>query len=390
MAAIPLSYNYRNLLARKLTTLMTVLGIALVVFVFTAVLMLANGLTKTLVSTGSDENFVIIRKSANSDVLSSVSRDSARTIETFPEIAAGADGKPMINKQAVLIINLHKMGSNDMGNVIVRGVSPEALKLQPNLKVIQGKTFDPAKSEVIVGKSINERFQGCKVGQSLKFGGRNWTIVGVFEVNGSGFESEVWGDVEQMMIAFNRPVYSTMVARLKNKKDAGAFKTRLESEPRLNQLEIKNEKEYFGEQSRALASFLTYLGVFITVIFSFGAMIGAMITMYASVANRTTEIGTLRALGFLRRNILLAFLLESLLIAIVGGVLGILLASTLEFVSISMLNFSTFSELAFGFELSTGIVIGSMVFAIVMGVVGGFFPAIRASRLAIVTALRAQ
>lgn len=388
--AIPISYNYRNLLARKLTTLLTVLGIALVVFVWTAVLMMANGLTKTLVSTGSDNNVIVIRKSANSDVLSAVSRDNARLIETFPEIATSEDGKPLISKEAVVIINLYRKGSNDMGNVIVRGVSLDAVKMRSQVKIIQGRIWEPAKSEIIVGRSINERFKGCEIGQTLKFGTRNWLIVGVFDAQKSGFESEVWGDIEQMMSAFNRPVYSTMIARLRDQNQKSAFKTRFESETRLQQLTIKGEKEYYGEQSRPLANFLTILGGFITVIFSFGAMIGAMITMYASVANRTVEIGTLRALGFLRRNILLAFFVESLLIAFIGGVLGILLASTLQFVTVSMLNFSSFSEVAFSFRITPVIAVISLGFAILMGIVGGFLPAIRASRLNIVTALRAS
>lgn len=387
--AIPLSYNYRNLLARKLTTLMTVLGITLVVFVFAAVLMLAYGLRKTLVSTGSLDNFIVIRKSANSDVLSQVSRDSARLVETFPEVTLQSDGKPLTSKEMVVIINLSKYGSNDMGNVIVRGVSPVAMKMRPQVKLIQGRMFDPGKSECMVGKSISDRFQGCKIGQQLKFGARMWTIVGVFEAQKSGFESEIWADVEQMMSAFNRPVYSTVLVRLKDVRELPAFKTRFESESRLSQLEVKNEQKYFGEQSEALATFLTWLGLVITIIFSFGAMIGAMITMYASVANRTVEIGTLRALGFRRHSILVAFLLEALLISGIGGLLGLLLASTLQAWTISMLNFSTFSELAFGFTLNSSIVIWSIVFSLVMGVIGGFLPAVRASRLNIVTALRA-
>jgi putative ABC transport system permease protein len=388
--AIPISYNYRNLLARKLTTLLTVTGVALVVFVLTAVLMMANGVKKTLVSTGSDNNIIVLRKSATSDVLSAVGRDSARLVETFPEIATAEDGKPMISKEAVTIINLYRKGSNDMGNVIVRGVSTDAVKMRSQVKIIQGRIWDPAKSEIIIGKSIYERFKGCDIGQTVKFGTRNWLIVGVFDAQKSGFESEIWGDIEQMMSAFNRPYFSTMIARLRDQNQKSSFKTRFESETRLQQLQIKDEKEYYNEQSRPLASFLTVLGGIITGIFSFGAMIGAMITMYASVANRTVEIGTLRALGFLRRSILLAFLLESLLIALIGGALGILLASALQFVTISMLNFSSFSEIAFSFNLTPLIIVISFLFALMMGILGGFLPAIRASRLNIVNALRAS
>lgn len=388
--AIPISYNYRNLLARKLTTLLTVLGIALVVFVWTSALMMANGLKRTLVSTGSDNNVIVLRKSATSDVLSAVGRESARLVETFPEIATAEDGKPMISKEAVTIINLFRKDSKDMGNVIVRGVSLDAVKMRPQVKIISGRIWDPAKSEVMVGRSINERFKGCGIGETLKFGTRNWLIVGVFDAQKSGFESEIWADIEQTMSAFNRPYFSTMIARLRDQKQESVFKTRFESETRLQQLQIKGEKEYYDEQSRPLAKFLTALGKGITGIFSFGAMIGAMITMYASVANRTVEIGTLRALGFLRRSILLAFLLESILIALVGGALGILLASALQLKSISMLNFASFTEIAFGFDLSPIIVLESLAFALGMGILGGFLPAVRASRLNIVNALRAS
>jgi ABC-type antimicrobial peptide transport system permease subunit len=388
--AIPISYNYRNLFARKLTTLLTITGIALVVFVWTAVNMMSAGLKKTLVSTGSDDNVIVIRKSANSDVISMVSRDNAKLVETFPEIATSEEGKPLVSKEAVVIINLYKKGSNDMGNVIVRGVSQDAIKLRSAVKIIQGRMWDPAKSEIAVGRSIFDKFKGTEIGQTMKFGGRNWLIVGVFDAQKSGFESEIWGDIEQMMAAFNRPLYSTMIARLKDPSQKGAFKTRFESETRLQQLTVKEEKKYYDEQSGPLSGFVRYLGGFITIVFSFGAMIGAMITMYASVANRTVEIGTLRALGFKRRSILLAFLLEALLISLIGGIIGILIAAFLQFKSLSMINFASFSEIAFGFNLTPQIVVSSLIFALFMGIFGGFLPAIRASRLNIVNALRAS
>jgi putative ABC transport system permease protein len=388
--AIPLSYSYRNLLARKLTTLLTLSGVALVVFVFAAVLMLDSGLRKTLISTGSDDNYVVIRKSANSDILSVVTRESASLIETFPELALSKEGKPLDSREVAVIINLTKYKSNDLGNVIVRGVSSHAIQLRPQVHIIQGRPFETGKSEVIVGRSISERFKGCRLGETLKFGSRNWTIVGIFQAEKSGFESEIWADVEQMIAAFSRPVYSTLTLRLKDKKDLSALKTRLESEPRLNQLEVKNEKQYYSEQSQALGKFISVLGLSITFIFSFGAMIGAMITMYASVANRTAEIGTLRALGYQRRNILLSFLIEALLISFVGGFMGIILASFLQTITISMLNFATFSELAFGFQMTPNILVASLIFATFMGIMGGFLPAVRASRLNIVNALRAS
>lgn len=387
---IPISYSYRNLWTRKLTTVLTMLGISLVVFVFAAVLMLASGLKKTLVSTGSDNNFVILRKSATSDVMSVLDRDSARLLASFPEVATRGDGKPVRSNEMVVIINLSKYGTNAMGNVIVRGVSPDVLQLRPQVKILEGRFFKDGTSEVIVGNSIARRFQGTHVGQTLKFGSRNWTIVGIFAANKSGFESEIWADVEQMLAAFNRPTYSTVTVRLKGKNDVSAFNARMQSEPRLNSYEAKNEKQYFAEQSEGLAKFLRALGLVITIIFSFGAMIGAMITMYASVANRTVEIGTLRSLGFRRRNVLTAFLFEALFLALIGGAIGLIFASFLQTVTISTLNFATFSELAFGFYLTPSIVIWSLAFAAFMGIVGGFLPAVRASRLNIVNALRSE
>ena len=389
--AIPLSYSYRNLWVRKLTTLLTVLGIALVVFVFAAVLMLDNGLKQTLVSTGSDDNLVVLRKAASSDVLSILDRESARLIQQFPEIARTSENKPISSTDAVVIINLNRVGSDGMGNVIVRGVSPEtAMALRQQVKIVQGRMFESGKTEIIVGSSIAKRFQGTSLGQKIKFGSREWEIVGIFEAEKSGFESEVWGDVEQMMAAFNRQAYSTITVRVANQNQISAFKTRFESEPRLKGFEFKKEKEYFAAQAQGLGTFLKALGLVITVIFSFGAMIGAMITMYAAVSNRTVEIGTLRSIGFGRVSVLTAFLAEALFIALVGAAIGLFLASFLQTVTISTLNFATFSELAFGFELSPGIVVWCFVFAVVMGVVGGFLPAVRAARLKIVSALRAE
>jgi len=385
---IPISYSYRNLWTRKLTTILTLGGIALVVFVFAAVFMLAYGLKKTLVSTGSPDNAVVIRKAANSDLLSAVGRESANLVETLPDIAHDSNNKPLVSKESVLIINLLKYGSNDMGNVIIRGVSPDVLTLRPQVKVIQGKMLREGTTEVIVGKSIAKRFQGANIGNVLKFGSHQWTVVGIFDAQKSGFESEIWVDSEQMMSAFNRPVFSTVTVRLKDPSNFQAFKTRLESEARLQELEAKNEQKYYAEQSETLGIFIKALGVIIIILFCVGAIVGAMITMYAAVSNRVAEIGTMRALGFQRRSILTAFLIESVLLALIGGCVGLIIASFLETVTISTINFDTFSELAFGFSLSPMIVVGSLIFAVVMGIIGGFLPAVRASRLNIVDALR--
>lgn len=387
---IPFSYNLRNLWTRRLTTALTVGGIALVVFVFAAVLMLAEGIRQTLVATGSDDNVIIIRKSSQAEMMSAIGRESAALIKTFPEVATGTDGKPIASLDIVTIINLHKKKTNDMGNVTVRGVSPDAITLRPQVKMLDGRMFNIGSTEIIVGNSTAEQFDGTAIGQEIQIGSGYWKIVGVFDAGKSGFASEIWGDVEQLMLTFNRPVYSSLTVRLKNPSELEALRTKLEAEQRLQQLEVKREKQYYEEQSEFMATFIRVLGLVITVIFSFGAMIGAMITMYAAVSNRTVEIGTLRALGFQRRSVLAAFLVESLALSFIGGAVGLLLASLMQFVTISTTNFGSFAELAFGFSLSPEIVVQTIIFSLVMGLIGGFLPAVRAARLNIINALRAS
>jgi putative ABC transport system permease protein len=386
---IPFSYSLRNLWTRRLTTALTMSGIALVVFVFAAVLMLSNGLRETLVSTGRDDNAIVIRKSSQSEVMSAVDRDAAAIIQGFPEIAKTAEGKPFASAEVCVIANLRKIGSNDMANVIVRGTTLQGMPLREQVQLIDGRIFRPGTSEILVGRSIHERFQNCRLGQALRFGGREWTIVGIFDGRHSGFDTEVWGDAEQLMPAFGRPVFSAITVRLNSEKDFQSFKRQFQKDPRLQQFETKREKKFFEEQSEMMVLLINVLGLIITTIFSIGAVVGAMITMYAAVANRTAEIGTLRALGFQRKSVLAAFLLESLFISFFGGAAGVLLASSLQVISVSTLNLGSFSELAFSFSLSPRIIIGSILFSMSMGVVGGFLPAVRASRLDIISALRA-
>jgi ABC-type lipoprotein release transport system permease subunit len=388
MMKIPLSYTWRSLWTRRLTTTLTLAGITLVVFVFAAVLMLAHGVEETLVETGSEDNVIALRKAANAELVSQIDRNAANVMKTFPEVALSPDGKPLVTTEVLVVINLNKKKSNDLGNISVRGISPEAFNVRPQVKLREGKLFQFGTHEIIIGSSIAERFKGCEIGNQLKFGGDEWTIVGVFDANGSAFESEIWGDVEQFMPAFGRPVFSTVTLKLASRDKFDALKERMQKDPRLSYLDIKREITFYEEQSQAMANFIRILGIIVTMIFSIGAVIGAVITMYAAVANRTVEIGTLRSLGFRRRNILVAFLIESILLSLLGGAGGIGLASLMSFVRISTVNFGSFSELAFGFDMSPQIVAGSMIFSLVMGIVGGFFPAVRAARLNIVNALR--
>jgi ABC-type antimicrobial peptide transport system permease subunit len=385
---IPYSYSLRNLWTRRLTTVLTASGMALVVFVFSATLMLAAGLQKTLVDTGSYDNVIVIRKASNSEVQSGVERLQASIIESQPEVAIGENGQPLLAKELVVLINIPKRGTNKPANVVIRGVSASSFLLRPQVKLIEGRLPRPGSAEVVAGKSIAQRFQGGGIGETVRFGMRDWMVVGTFDAGNTGFNSEIWGDVDQLMQAFRRPVYSSVTFKLRDPSRFEAFKTRIESDPRLT-LEAKREVKYYQDQSEMMAKFLRILGTTLTVVFSLGAVIGAMITMYAAVAQRVTEIGTLRALGFQKASILAAFVLESLFLGLLGGAAGLFFASFLQFLTISTMNWQTFAELAFSFTLTIDIALKSLVFSLIMGFVGGFLPALRAAKMNIVDALRA-
>jgi len=386
--AIPLAYVARSLGARRLTTALTAGGMALVVYVFATVLMLSAGLEKTLVATGRDDNVIVIRRASQTEVQSAVDRPSASILESLPEIATGEDGRKLVSREPVVLINLAKRTNGKPSNVVIRGVTPAGLVLRPQVHIVEGRMFRPGTSEIIAGRSIAEGFQHAGLGENLHFAQRDWTVVGIFDAGHTGFDSEVWGDAEQMMQAFRRSSFSAVIFRLVDTGQFDDVKTAIESDPRLT-LEAKRESRFYAEQSEALSKFIRYLGISISVIFSIGAVIGAMITMYASVASRTGEIGTLRALGFSRRSILAAFMLESLLLGLVGGLVGLVAASFMQALSISTMNFQTFAEIAFSFTLTPRIVIAALVFSLAMGFVGGFLPAARAARMKIVDALRA-
>ncbi|NTW58071.1 MAG: FtsX-like permease family protein [Nitrospirae bacterium] len=385
--AIPFSYSFRNLWTRRLTTVLTASGMALVVFVFAATLMLAAGLRKTLIATGSTDNMVVIRKASQSEVQSGVDRDQAALVATQPEIAVGTDGRQLLAKEMVVLISLPKRGTDKPSNVVIRGISQESLALRPQVRLIEGHMPRPGSLEVIAGQSVAKRFKGGGINETLRFGMRDWTVVGTFDAGATGFSSEIWGDVDQLMQAFRRPVYSSVLFRLRDAAELPKVKERLETDPRLT-VEAKRETKYYSDQSEMMATFLGIMGMTLTIIFSLGAVIGAMITMYAAVANRTAEIGTLRALGYRRRSIMAAFLMEALLLGLVGGVMGLFFSSFLQFFTVSTVNWQTFSELAFSFALTPDIVTRSLVFSLFMGFVGGVLPAFRAARMNIVEALR--
>ena len=387
--AVPFSYSFRNLLTRRLTTALTAGGMALVVFVFAAVLMLAAGLEATLVATGSPDNAVVLRAGSESEVQSGIDRDQASVIASQPEIANGENGDALAIKEVVVLVNLPKSATGMPANVTIRGVDAHSLELRPQVKLSAGRFNRPGAAEVVLGNKIAGRFRHAELGDYLRFGMRSWRVVGILDAGNTGFGSEIWADADMVMQAFRRPVYSSVLFRLQDPTRFEGLKARLERDPRLT-VEAYREVDYYAKQSELMARFIRILGTVLTVIFSFGATIGAMITMYAAVANRTREIGTLRALGFARRSILLAFLVESLLLSAVGAAVGLTAASFMRYLSVSTMNFQTFAELAFSFTLTPSIVVWSLLFALGMGLAGGVLPALRASRLNIVEALRAS
>ncbi len=385
---VPFSYIFRNLWTRKLTTALTAAGMALVVFVFAAVLMLDAGLKKTMVGTGRYDNVLAIRTGAETEIQSGVSRDQAALIESMPQVARGESGEPMASKESLVLISLYKTGQDKGSNIVTRGVSPMGIVLRPQVRIVQGRMFRAGSSEIVVGRNINQEFDGTQLGQSIRFAQRDWTIVGVFDGGKSAFDSEVWGDVDQLMQSFRRLNYSSMVVQLTSSDAYDAMAKNVAADVRLT-IDIKREQKFYEDQSRALSTFISFLGLLLSIVFSIGAMIGAAITMYSSVAMRTAEIGTLRALGFRRLSILVAFLGESLLLGFVGGLAGLFFATFLQAITVSTLNFQSFSQLAFSFTLTAGIVIQTLIFSLFMGFIGGFLPALRASRMKIVDSLRA-
>lgn len=384
---VPLSYSLRSLFARKLTTALTAVGMALVVFVFASIAMLAEGLEATLVETGSRDNVIVVRKGAPSEVQSAITRDQAAIIESYPGVAAGGGGRMLAAKEIVVLISLRKRGTENPSNAVIRGISPASIELRPQARLVEGRMPRPGTYEIISGKAVADRFEGAGMGEKLSFAMREWTVVGVFDAGATGFSSEIWGDADSLMQAFRRPVYSSVVFRMENPGMLDSIRSAVEDDPRLN-LEAWRETDFYSEQSRALSLFLRVLGATLTAIFSIGAVIGAMITMYSAVAGRVNEIGTLRALGFGRASILAAFLAESLFIGLAGGALGLAAASFLRFLSFSTLNFQTFSELAFSFTLTLRTAVLSLTVALLMGLAGGLLPALKASRMKIVDALR--
>ncbi|HEV7365563.1 MAG TPA: ABC transporter permease [Gemmatimonadales bacterium] len=387
---IPLEYNARSLLQRPVSTLLTALGIALVVAVFIGMLALANGFRAALTKTGSSQNVLVLRRGADSELSSGLDREAASILTASPHIQTGADGRPMISPEVYVIIPLPRKGAPDttsMANVVVRGISPAAWTVRNNVRIEAGRKPETGKAEICVGKKMAGRFNHTGIGETLRFAGRNWTVVCRFSANGSAFESEIWGENEQFMPVFRGEAFQSVTFRLKDPAAFDEAKRTLEADRRLT-VDVHREADFYTQQSQLLGRILTILALMITSIMAIGAIFGAINTMYAAVASRSNEIAVLLTLGFHPRSVLASFLAESALIAIVGGVIGALLALPINGIVTSTTNWASFSEIAFSFRVSPALLLAGLCFAVVMGLIGGFFPARRAAKLPVVQALR--
>ncbi len=386
---IPITYNLRSLMVRKATTVATVLGIGLVVFVLSSALMLSNGIKRTLGRSGRTDRAMVLRKGSDAELSSSIETPTIGLILAAPGVKKDPAGVPLGIGEVVAVIALDKLGTDGVSNVQVRGVPDNVMRFHKDVQVVAGRPARSGTDEVIIGQRLRGRFRGLDLEQSFDLRkNRPAKVVGVFQDGGSSFESEVWADLDTLRAAFGREgLVSSVRVQLESPASFDAFAATLSADKQLG-LDTFREDHYYEKQSEGTAMFVTVLGVLIAVIFSIGAMIGAMITMYSSIAGREREIGTLRALGFSRGGILASFLLESVVLALAGGALGVSASLLMGFVKFSMINFSSWSEVVFSFTPTPGILFTAVVFAGGMGLLGGFFPAVRAARTSPVRAMR--
>jgi putative ABC transport system permease protein len=382
---IPLYYNVRSLWTRRLSTGLTVLGLAMVVFVFAAVLMLAHGIEKALASGGSPLNVIVLREGATSEIASGVELEVVRVLGSAPELASGTDGEPLAVGERVVLVNLPRPGG--ASNVTIRGVGENSLTLRPAVRLLEGRLPRPGSNEVAIGTGLDGRFEGVVLGGELELANQRWPVVGRFEATGSAYESELWADGARIAAVFDRPAYSSATFRLRDEAAVAGFIAKVAQQGRY-QLEAQREDLYWAEQATALVTFIRVLGLFVAFVFSVGAVLGAMITMYAQVANRIRELATLRAIGFRRRSVLASVVLESAVLGAAGGALGALGAAAMRWVEFRTLNFQTFSEVRFEFIPTPGILLAAVLFGTTVGLLAGVLPAIRAARLPILEAVR--
>jgi putative ABC transport system permease protein len=384
--AIPVSYNIRNLIVRKTTTLMTATGIALTIAVLLATMGLVQGLNSAFAATGDPLHVLVMRKGGNAELTSLLTQQQFQIAKAFPGIAVGSDGQPMASLEVVTVINIPSTDNPNGMNVTVRGLSVRGVEMR-HLKLVTGHWFQPGLREVVVGKSIAKRYPGARLGKQLRFGKGLWTVVGVMDAGDSAVNSEIFGDGNQVASDFNRSdTYSSALFQATDEVTAAALSKSLESDRRLN-ITVMSEKDYYAAQTISAAP-IKFLGGFVCIIMAIGSAFAAMNTMYAAVARRAKEVGTLRVLGFTKGSILLSFFLESVFLALVGGVIACLIVLPLNNVTTGLGNFITFSETSFNFRIGPEIMIAGLVFSIILGAVGGLLPARQAARKEILTALR--
>jgi putative ABC transport system permease protein len=388
--AIPFVYNLRNVQQRPVATLTTAIGVGLTVSIFIGALALAAGFKAALVSTGSPDNAIVLRKGADSEISSGVSREAVNILRSYSEVKAGPDGRPLATADLVVVTNKDRLGLKGSSNVTVRGVDPSGIGVRAHIVVEPGgRMFTPGTDEVIVGKRVARRFANCAIGDQIEFQQRSFKVVGHFEAAGSAFESEIWGDAAVLGPALGREnTFQTVTFRMKDPSRFAAIKAELERDPRL-QVQVKRESDFYAEQSGMFTGLITGLGVFITLIMAIGAVFGAANTMYATIGSRTREIATLLVLGFRPGSIMISFLLESVIICLLGGVIGCLLALPINGIATSTTNFQSFSEVGFSFAVTPQALLAGLIFSGAMGLVGGFFPARRAAKQVPAAALRA-
>jgi putative ABC transport system permease protein len=386
--AIPIVYNLRSVRQRWTSAVVAVLGIAGTVGVFVAMLSLARGFKATLISSGAADNAMVRRAGSTSEMDSSISLDQVKILEDEPGVARGPNG-PLVTSEIVVIAPFPLRSTGTDANVQIRGVSAKTLDVRRQIKLVQGRFFDPGVAELIVGRNATNTYSGLTLGNSVKFGGGTWHVVGIFDAGGSAFDSEVWCDARVLNQIYHRPenIFQSVTAHLNSSSALAEFKDAVMSDPRLT-VDVSREVEYYDKQSRTLTTLITTLGGIVAAIMGIGAVFGALNTMYSAVAERSREIATLRALGFGSGSVVFSFTLEALLISFIGGVLGCIAVLPLNGLTTGAMNWQTFSHLAFAFKITPPLLLVGLVFALIMGGLGGIFPAIRAARQPVAPALR--
>jgi putative ABC transport system permease protein len=388
--AIPVVYNFRSVKERWTSAIVAVLGIAGTVGVFVAVLSLAKGFKATLVSSGSYDNAIVRRAGATSEMDSNVPLDQVKILQDATGVAR-AEGQPLVSPEVVLIAPFPLVTTGTDANVQVRGISPKALAVRDQIKIAQGRMIQPGLYELIIGRNVSHTYGGLSLGKSVKFGGATWQVVGVFDAGGSAFDSELWCDAKLLKQAYHRPedFNNSVTVRLTSPGAMQSFKDAISANPQMS-VDIAREVEYYERQSTQLSTMIKWLGSIVAGIMAIGAIFGALNTMYSAVAERSREIATLRALGFGAGSVVFSFMIEALLISLFGGLLGCLAVLPLNGLTTGAMNWQTFSHLAFAFRITPFLLGLGLVFALVMGILGGFFPALRAARRPVASALRAM